>query len=72
MSTIYRIFFLLIFFFPYLLLFAFRYKSLEEPNQEDAINSREFWMLVGSLILVLSSLVIISIDRKSTRLNSSH
>ena len=44
--------FLLIFLLPYMLLFAFRYKSLEEPKQEDAINSREFWMLVGSLILV--------------------
>jgi len=30
-----------------------------EPVKEDAIDSREFWMLIGSLVLVLSAVVII-------------
>lgn len=34
---------------------------MAEPLKEEAIDSREFWMLIGSLILFLSAVVIISI-----------
>jgi cytochrome c-type biogenesis protein CcmF len=34
---------------------------MAEPQKEEAIDSREFWMLIGSLILFLSAVVIISI-----------
>jgi cytochrome c-type biogenesis protein CcmF len=53
--------FLLVFVIPFFILFFIRYKSLEEPSKEDEIDSREFWMLVGSLVLFLSAVVIISI-----------
>ena len=53
--------FLLIFVIPYFALFLARYKSMAAPKKEDEIKSREFWMLVGSLILFLSAVVIIAI-----------
>ena len=53
--------YLLIFVIPYFILFAVRYKNLIEPIKEDEISSREFWMLVGSMILFLSGVVIIAI-----------
>ena len=53
--------FLLIFVVPFFILFFIRYRSLKEPAKDDVIDSREFWMLVGSLVLFLSALVIISI-----------
>jgi cytochrome c-type biogenesis protein CcmF len=53
--------FLLIFVAPYFILFLIRYKNLQEPQLEDEMSSREFWMLVGSLVLFLSGLVIIAI-----------
>ena len=53
--------FLLIFVIPYFALFIGRYKSMAAPQKEDEIKSREFWMLVGSLILFLSAVVIIAI-----------
>ena len=53
--------FLLIFVIPYFALFLFRYKTMMAPPKEDEIKSREFWMLVGSLILFLSAVVIIAI-----------
>ena len=53
--------FLLIFVIPYFALFLARYKSMAAPQKEDEIKSREFWMLVGSLILFLSAVVIIAI-----------
>ena len=34
---------------------------MADPLKEDAVDSREFWMLVGSLVLFLSSIVIIAI-----------
>ncbi len=46
---------------PYFTLFIVRYKSLTEPAKDDAVDSREFWMLVGSLVLFLSAVVIIAI-----------
>ena len=53
--------FLLVFVIPYFALFLFRYPSMKAPAKEDEIKSREFWMLVGSLILFLSAVVIIAI-----------
>ena len=55
------LFFLLIFVLPYFVLFIVRMKDMKAPQKEDEIKSREFWMLVGSLILFLSAVVIISI-----------
>ncbi len=53
------LFFLFIFVIPFFVLYFVRYKTMQEPLKEDAIDSREFWMLIGSLVLVLSALVII-------------
>ena len=53
--------YLLIFVIPYFGLLIFRLKDLKEPQEEDEISSREFWMLVGSLVLFLSAVVIIAI-----------
>ena len=55
------LFFLLVTVIPYFILFFARFKYMQEPATEDAIDSREFWMLVGSLVLVLSAFVIIVI-----------
>ncbi len=53
--------FLLITVLPFFALYFARYKHMPEIQKEDAVDSREFWMLVGSLILVLSAAVIIAI-----------
>ena len=53
--------FLLIFVIPFFILFFIRFNTLTEPTKEDEIDSREFWMLVGSLVLFLSATVIIAI-----------
>jgi cytochrome c-type biogenesis protein CcmF len=53
------LFFLFIFVIPFFVLYFVRYKQMLEPVKEDAIDSREFWMLIGSLVLVLSAVVII-------------
>ena len=53
------LFFLFIFVIPFFVLYFVRYKAMKEPTKEDAIDSREFWMLIGSLVLVLSAVVII-------------
>ena len=53
--------FLLIFVIPFFVLYFSRYRFMVEPAKEDDISSREFWMLVGSLVLVLSAVVIIAI-----------
>lgn len=53
--------FLLIFVIPFFVLYFVRYRFMFEPSKEDDISSREFWMLVGSLVLVLSAVVIIAI-----------
>jgi cytochrome c-type biogenesis protein CcmF len=53
--------FLLIFVIPFFVLYFSRYRFMAEPAKEDDISSREFWMLVGSLVLVLSAVVIIAI-----------
>jgi cytochrome c-type biogenesis protein CcmF len=53
------LFFLSIFVIPFFILYFVRYKHMHEPLKEDALDSREFWMLIGSLVLVLAAVVII-------------
>jgi len=53
--------FLLVLVLPFFILYISRYKFMADPVKEDAVDSREFWMLVGSLVLFLSSIVIITI-----------
>ncbi len=53
--------FLAIFVVPYFVLFFVRYKSMNEVQKDDEVDSREFWMLVGALVLLLSAIVITSI-----------
>jgi cytochrome c-type biogenesis protein CcmF len=38
--------------------FVSRYKSVPVIKKEEPIQSREFWMFVGSLILIFSSILI--------------
>lgn len=44
---------------PALILFAYRYRSMPKQDKEEHIYSREFWMFIGALMLMLSSLQII-------------
>lgn len=53
--------FLLVLVIPFFIIYFLRYRFMEEPQKEDQINSREFWILVGSLVLVLSATVILAI-----------
>ena len=40
-------------------LFGMKYKSIPEPKREESIYSREFWMFIGSLVLLFSAVLII-------------
>jgi len=40
-------------------LFIKKYKSIPEPKREESIYSREFWMFIGSLVLLFSAVLII-------------
>jgi cytochrome c-type biogenesis protein CcmF len=51
---------LFIFLLPSLVLFIQRYKSVPHIVKEEEASSREFWMFIGSLVLFLSALLIIS------------
>jgi len=53
--------FLLVLVLPFFILYFTRLKFMADPIKEDAVDSREFWMLIGSLVLFLSAIVIISI-----------
>jgi cytochrome c-type biogenesis protein CcmF len=48
--------YLFAFLIPAILLLAARYQYLPSPVQEEELESREFWMFVGSLILLFSAL----------------
>ena len=50
------VFFLLLGLIPYFL----KYKSIPAPEKEESIKSREFWMFIGSLVLMFGGLLIIS------------
>jgi cytochrome c-type biogenesis protein CcmF len=51
--------FLLIFFIPSMVLLLSRYQEIPAIQKEESASSREFWMFIGSLVLLLSSLLII-------------
>jgi len=51
--------FLFIFLIPAYGLFIARYKNIPNIAREEATDSREFWMFIGSLILFLSALYVI-------------
>jgi cytochrome c-type biogenesis protein CcmF len=52
--------FLLIFVIPALAMFAKRYKTIPTIHKEESTYSREFWMFIGSLVLLLSAVLIIA------------
>ena len=39
-------------------LFAARYRQVPAPKKEEAISSKEFWMFIGSLVLLFSAILI--------------
>jgi cytochrome c-type biogenesis protein CcmF len=51
--------FVLVFLVPAYILFISRYKQIPHIVKEEATDSREFWMFIGSLILFLSAMFII-------------
>jgi cytochrome c-type biogenesis protein CcmF len=51
--------YLLIFFVPAMILFFTRYREIPAIKKEESASSREFWMFIGSLVLLLSALLII-------------
>ena len=40
------------------ILLGVRYNSVPAPQKEEAVGSREFWMFIGSLVLLFSALII--------------
>lgn len=51
--------FVLTFLFLGLGMLIYNRKSIDTPQQEEALNSREFWMFIGSLVLLFSGVLII-------------
>jgi cytochrome c-type biogenesis protein CcmF len=51
--------FVLVFLVPAYILFISRYRQIPHIVKEEATDSREFWMFIGSLILFLSAMFII-------------
>lgn len=41
-----------------IILMAWRWKSIPVPEKEEALSSREFWMFIGSLVLLMSAVLI--------------
>ncbi len=52
--------FLAVFILPSFALFIWRYKHIPHIVKEEETSSREFWMFIGSLVLLLSAITIIS------------
>lgn len=52
--------FLFVFVVPSIALFVVRYKSIPSVKEEEAVDSREFWLFVGALILFLSAVYVIA------------
>jgi cytochrome c-type biogenesis protein CcmF len=50
--------FMLVFAIPGLAWFGFRFKQIPHIRKEEETSSREFWMFIGSLVLLLSAAVI--------------
>ncbi len=40
-------------------LWLFHYRKIKEPKKEETVYSREFWMFIGSLVLLFSAVLII-------------
>jgi len=53
--------FLAVFVIPATVLFVVRYKVIPTVVKEEAVDAREFWMFVGSLLLFLAALYIIAL-----------
>jgi cytochrome c-type biogenesis protein CcmF len=51
--------FVFVFLIPAYILFIVRYKQIPHIVKEEATDSREFWMFIGSLVLFLSAIYII-------------
>lgn len=47
--------YLFAFLIPSLVLLFYRYRQIPTPEKEEELSSREFWMFIGSLVLVFSS-----------------
>ena len=47
--------YLFAFLIPALILLGVRYKSLPSPQHEEELQSREFWMFIGALVLLFSA-----------------
>ncbi|MDC1075136.1 cytochrome c biogenesis protein CcsA, partial [Gammaproteobacteria bacterium] len=54
------VFFVLFFLLLGIFLYIYRYKSIPAPEREENIKSREFWMFIGSLVLMFGGFLIIS------------
>ena len=54
------VFFVLFFLLLGIVLYIYRYKSIPAPEREENIKSREFWMFIGSLVLMFGGFLIIS------------
>jgi cytochrome c-type biogenesis protein CcmF len=52
--------FMLIFTIPSLVLLIINYNKIPSVNREEQINSREFWMFIGSLVFFITGLFIIA------------
>ncbi|MEY2828198.1 MAG: hypothetical protein RIQ33_56 [Bacteroidota bacterium] len=48
------VFNIIAFIIPFIILFIVRYKNVVEPNKEENTNSREFWLFIGALVLLVS------------------
>ncbi len=55
---IYLLIYLGVFLIGGLTLFAVRYKSIPDHKKEEDLSSREFWMFIGALVLIISSVQI--------------
>lgn len=50
--------YLFIFLIPAFVLFFINYRKIPDIKKEESVNSREFWMFIGSLVLFLSAVFI--------------
>ncbi len=50
--------YMLAFLIPSFVLFLWRYVSIPSPKDEESFSSREFWMFIGALILLISAVQI--------------
>ncbi len=57
---IYLLIYLCLFLFGGLFLFFMRYGSIPDHKKEEDLSSREFWMFIGALVLLISSFQIIA------------